>query len=294
MSPHPRHVLITGASRGIGLAVAQLFAKSSYRCTLIARSEEGLKKAVASLEPLKPSTTSPTSTTSSGSSNDHALQHSYVAGTISTPPSPSTSFWTTEFAPRFPKPPSSDPTHPSRIDVLVNCAGITQSSLFMRTSDDAIDEIINLNLTVLMKGTKFLLRQGYIRGSPQRSPSVHESEDSQNRQPSSPVIVNVSSLLGLQGGFGATAYAASKAGVLGFTRALAAEYSSHRVRVNAVVPGYIATDMTSALNSAELTSRIPLGRFGAAEEVAHAVRFLVENEYAHNCVLNLDGGLSSV
>jgi NAD(P)-dependent dehydrogenase (short-subunit alcohol dehydrogenase family) len=91
----------------------------------------------------------------------------------------------------------------------------------MRTSDEDIDEIINLNLTALMKGTRFLLRQGYLRGSPQQSPPAQEAEESQSVQPSTPVIVNVSSLLGLQGGFGATAYAASKAGVLGFTRALA-------------------------------------------------------------------------
>lgn len=81
---------------------------------------------------------------------------------------------------------------------------------------------------------------------------------------------------------------------MGFTRALATEYASHRVRVNAVVPGYIETDMTAGLDEKALRLRIPLGRFGMAEEVAGAVLFLAENEYAHNCVLNLDGGLSAV
>lgn len=109
-----------------------------------------------------------------------------------------------------------------------------------------------------------------------------------------PVIINIASLLGLSGGFGAVAYAASKAGVLGFTRALASEYASHRVRVNAVVPGYIETDMTAGLDEKALRGKIPLGRFGRAEEVARAVEFLVENEYAHGCEVGLDGGLGAV
>ncbi|OAK99057.1 NAD(P)-binding protein [Phaeosphaeriaceae sp. SRC1lsM3a] len=261
MSPHPRHVLITGASRGIGLAVAQMFAKSSYRCTLISRSEEGLRKAVATLPPIK--------------HHDERLGHAYVAGDIT---SSDPSFWSSTFSAQFPKPISSDIHHPSKVDVLVNCAGISQSSLFMRTSDEDIDRIIALNLTALMKGTRFLMRQGYIRDVDTPSPS----------------IINISSLLALHSGFGTTAYSASKAGILAFTRALASEYSSHRVRINAVVPGYIETDMTSSLNAAELCARIPMGRYGTVEEVAHAVKFLAENEYANNCVVNLDGGLSAV
>ena len=111
------------------------------------------------------------------------------------------------------------------------------------------------------------------------------------------------------------AYAASKAGVLGFTRALAAEYVGHGVRVNAIVPGYVESDMTKGkllflcslsllywvvtnvgldLNASQLQERIPLKRFGKPEEIAHAAVFLAENQYAHNCVLNLDGGLSAV
>jgi 3-oxoacyl-[acyl-carrier protein] reductase len=82
--------------------------------------------------------------------------------------------------------------------------------------------------------------------------------------------------------------------VLGFTRALAAEYASHWVRVNAIVPGYVTSDMTKDLDSETLRQRIPLGRFGTPEEIAQAALFLAQNEYAHNCVLNLDGGLSAV
>lgn len=148
--------------------------------------------------------------------------------------------------------------------------------------ESTIDQLITTNLTAIMHGTKFLLRNGYLR-----SPKAET-------QGPSPTIINVASLLGLQGGYGAVAYAASKAGVLGFTRALATEYASHKVRVNAIVPGYVDTDMTKDLNSAEIQQRIPLGRFGAPEEIAHAALFLAENQYAHNCVINLDGGLSAV
>lgn len=176
--------------------------------------------------------------------------------------------------------------HASRIDVLVNCAGITQARLFTATEDASLDEIVNINLTSMMIGTRFLLRQGYLRGETGNAKAKRES--------TSPVVINVSSLLGLAGGYGAVAYAASKAGVLGFTRALATEYASHRVRVNAIVPGYVESDMTKDLDASALSQRIPLGRFGKAEEIAQAALFLAENQYAHNCVINLDGGLSAV
>ena len=104
-----------------------------------------------------------------------------------------------------------------------------------------------------MTGTRFLLRQGYF-GSTRRSSKVNdklevESDAAKEEALLSPVIINVASLLGLQGGYGAVAYAASKAGVLGFTRALAAEYAFHRVRVNAIVPGYVETEMTKGTRS---------------------------------------------
>ena len=145
----------------------------------------------------------------------------------------------------------------------------------------AIDQIVTTNLTAMMVGTKVLLRGRYFRKMERQKDGAAS-------------IVNVSSLLGLKGGYGAVAYAASKAGVLGFTRALATEYASHEVRVNAIVPGYITTDMTKKLDEDALNMRIPLGRFGKPEEVAKAALFLAENGYAHNCVLGLDGGLSAV
>lgn len=140
------------------------------------------------------------------------------------------------------------------------------------------------------------MRNGYLRGARPRKKGDGEGEgvDGNKDAVQTPSIINISSLLGTHGGFGAVSYAASKAGVLGFTRALASEYASHKVRVNAIVPGYIATDMTSSLDASELEKRIPLGRIGRPEEVAHAALFLAENEYAHNCVMGIDGGLSAV
>jgi NAD(P)-dependent dehydrogenase (short-subunit alcohol dehydrogenase family) len=265
----PRHVLITGGSRGIGLAIAQLFAKKAYRCTLISRSETALQAALSTLEPL------PKPPESDETSNHY--RHTYIIGEIST-------LWTTtHLSTSLPK---SAPT--SKIDVLVNCAGMSQAQVFKTMDPEAIDQIVSTNLTAMMVGTKVLLRGGYFRKMEKGKDGAAPGEDGVSS------IINVSSLLGLKGGYGAVAYAASKAGVLGFTRALATEYASHKVRVNAIVPGYITTDMTKDLDEDALKVRIPLRRFGKPEEVAKAALFLAENGYAHNCVLGLDGGLSAV
>ncbi|KAH6615150.1 hypothetical protein C7974DRAFT_403377 [Boeremia exigua] len=212
MSSRARHVLITGGSRGIGLAIAQAFAKRAYRCTLVSRSEENLKSAVSTLEP------------SSGS-------HRYLAGSISAP-----DFWSTT---HFKEQGLGKGEDASKIDVLVNCAGITQARLFTTTPAEDIQDIVDTNLTALMLGTRFLLRNKYLYTT-----SRSRSEADVDFTPS---VVNVSSLLGSSGGYGAVAYAASKAGVLGFTRALAAEYVGHGVRVNAIVPGYVESDMTKGM-----------------------------------------------
>ncbi|KAJ4380590.1 hypothetical protein N0V86_003949 [Didymella sp. IMI 355093] len=261
MASQARHVLITGGSRGIGLAIAQAFAKESYRCTLISRSKENLESAVSSLTPAQ-----------------SAAPHQYISGSITSP-----DFWTTT---NFKDNGLAKGEDSSKIDVLVNCAGITQSRLFTTTPAEDILEIVDTNLTSLMLGTRFLLRNKYLN-----STTKSRAEAGSQYTPS---IINVSSLLGVSGGHGAVAYAASKAGVLAFTRALAAEYVQHGVRVNAIVPGYVESDMTKDLNTSQLQDRIPLKRFGQPEEIAHAALFLAKNKYAHNCVLNLDGGLSAV
>jgi NAD(P)-dependent dehydrogenase (short-subunit alcohol dehydrogenase family) len=210
MSPQPRHALITGGSRGIGLAIAQALSKQNYRCTLISRSESTLKAALSTLEP-------------------SAAPHRYIAGSIS-----AADFWST---PHFKENGLGKGEDGSKIDVLVNCAGITQSRLFATTPAEDVQHIVDTNLTALMLGTRFLLRHKYLS-------TTSRSRAEAGGKGFTPRIINVASLLGVSGGYGAVAYAASKAGVLGFTRALAGEYVGHGVRVNAIVPGYVESDMT--------------------------------------------------
>ncbi|KAF2869597.1 hypothetical protein BDV95DRAFT_608441 [Massariosphaeria phaeospora] len=267
--PPLRHAFITGGSRGIGLSIAHLLARHSFRCTLVARSETALSAAVASLPSSQP-------------------RHKYIVGDVS-----KQSFWTSPvLGDALPRP--TQKQQRGQIDVLVNCAGVSQEKVFARTSAEELQSVVATNLTGLMMGTRFLLRQGYIQGGGKGEREA-ELEDWAGG-PFSPVIINVASLLGLKGGYGAAAYAASKAGVLGFTRALATETGSQGLRVNAIVPGYINTDMTStgAIDRKSLLQKIPLQRFGNPEEIASAALFLTQNQYAHNCVINLDGGLSAV
>ena len=168
----PRHVLITGGSRGIGLAIAQLFSKNAYRCTLISRSEPDLKAAIASLTPL-PSTSSP-ETPSNPETHDPpeptSYQHGYIAGDISL----GSNFWhlhpSRPFIAHLPKPErTAFSTHPSRIDVVVNCAGVTQAKLFSGLNEEDLESIIRTNLTSMILGTKFLLR--YVH--PIATPTSH-------------------------------------------------------------------------------------------------------------------------
>ncbi|KAF2680005.1 NAD(P)-binding protein [Lentithecium fluviatile CBS 122367] len=295
MPPRPLHALIIGGSRGIGLSIAQLLARNAYTITLLSRNETSLKAAISTLD--GHSDPSPTTSTTTNSSSTHtrpAPQHAYIAADITAP-----TFWThANFAAQY-NPLSPDLPSTRKIDVLINCAGITQSTLFTRTDPTSLSTILSTNLTAMMLGTRYLLRHRYFqshsrRKSEEKRERVEEVGKGEEAGAHTPVIINVASLLGLQGGFGAVAYAASKAGVLGFTRALATETGGMGVRVNAIVPGYIETDMTEDLNKSELIRRIPLGRLGKPTEVAQAALFLAQNEYAHNCVINLDGGLSAV
>ncbi|ATZ56403.1 Bcoar1 [Botrytis cinerea B05.10] len=164
-----------------------------------------------------------------------------------------------------------------KIDILINAAGLTHASPLITTSPSLIENILQTNLTGTIWGCKIIGKEMLRRREG--------------------CIINISSLLGIKGGRGSAAYAASKAGVLGLTRALAAEMGSAGIRVNAIVPGYIETDMTRAMSDparSEALNSIPLSRFGDVTEIADAAVFLATNKYANNCVLNLDGGLSAV
>jgi 3-oxoacyl-[acyl-carrier protein] reductase len=163
-----------------------------------------------------------------------------------------------------------------RIDILVNNAGVTRDGLLMRMSDEDWDAVINTNLKGAFTFTKALTR-AFLK---QRSGR----------------IINISSVIGLIGNAGQANYAASKAGLFGFTKSIAREFASRGITVNAVAPGFIETDMTAVLNAdlkAELLKKIPLNSFGQAEDIANAVKFLASPaaRYITGQALTVDGGM---
>jgi 3-oxoacyl-[acyl-carrier protein] reductase len=162
------------------------------------------------------------------------------------------------------------------LDVLVNNAGITKDNLLLRMSEEDFDSVVDTNL----KGT-WLMSKACIKYLMKNAGA----------------IVNISSIVGRTGNAGQTNYAASKAGVIGFTQSLAKELASRNVRVNAVAPGFIKSDMTDKLNeeqSKQMFGRIPLGRFGTPEEVADLVSFLVseKSRYITGQTIGVDGGMA--
>lgn len=164
-----------------------------------------------------------------------------------------------------------------RIDVLVNNAGVTRDGLLARMSQEAIDRVIDVNL----KGALHCVR--------------HVAPIMMKRR--SGCIVSVSSVVGLSGNAGQANYAASKAGIVGMTKSAAKELAPRGITVNAVAPGFIATEMTRALPERAIEAareRIALGRFGEASDVAGAVAFLASDaaRYITGQVISIDGGLS--
>ena len=162
------------------------------------------------------------------------------------------------------------------VDVLVNNAGITRDTLIARMSDQEWDEVIETNLRGTFNTCRAVARKMLKRRSG--------------------AIVNLTSVVGIHGNPGQANYAASKAGIIGLTKALARELGSRGVRVNAVAPGYIATELTDVLSEeirGAILANTPMGRLGSPEDVASAVRFLCSDEAAFitGDVLLVDGGL---
>jgi 3-oxoacyl-[acyl-carrier protein] reductase len=160
------------------------------------------------------------------------------------------------------------------LDVLVNNAGITRDGLLMRMKTSDWQAVINLNLTGVFLCTRAVTR-----------PMLKQKRGR---------IVNITSVVGLMGNAGQANYAAAKAGVIGFTRSSAKDLASRGITVNAVAPGFIATDMTKDLQAEALLAAIPLGRYGEVAEVAGAVRFLAADPaaaYITGQVLQVDGGM---
>ena len=163
-----------------------------------------------------------------------------------------------------------------RIDILVNNAGTTRDTLLMTMKEDAWDEVIDTDLKSV-----YLISRAAVRGMLKRR---------------SGRIINITSVVGLAGQAGQSNYAASKAGIIGFTKSLAREIGSRNITVNAVAPGFIPTALTNVLNDEQREATInatPLGRLGAPEEVAWAVAVLASDRssFITGQVLSVDGGL---
>lgn len=163
------------------------------------------------------------------------------------------------------------------IDILVNNAGITRDNLLLRMSEKDFDDVINANLKSVFNYTKAVIK--------------HMIKQRYGR------IVNIASVVGIIGNPGQANYAASKAGVIGFTKSMARELASRNITVNAVAPGYIETDMTKKLSEEQrkkLTDLIPMGRMGKPEDIAKVVGFLCspEADYITGQVIAVDGGMT--
>jgi len=166
----------------------------------------------------------------------------------------------------------------STVDILVNNAGISKDNLLLRMTPEQWEDVIKTNLSSVYNMTKHVIR-----------PMMKSRNGS---------IINMSSIVGVKGNAGQSSYAASKAGIIGFTKSIAAELGSRNIRCNAIAPGFIETDMTHYLKEGEAAKtfldKIPLGRFGSAEEIANVTLFLASemSSYITGQVISTCGGLN--
>ena len=164
----------------------------------------------------------------------------------------------------------------NELDILINNAGINKDNLLIRMKEEEFQRVVDINLLGTFYCTKYaskiMMKKRFGR------------------------IVNVSSVVGIVGNAGQSNYAASKAGIIGFTKSVAKELATRNITVNAIAPGYIKTDMTDQLSEEQkdrILSRVPLGRFGLPEDVANMVNFLISDkaDYITGQVFRIDGGM---
>lgn len=236
--------LVTGASRGIGAAIAEQLGAAGAVVIGTATSESGAEKISARLQELGVRGAGRVLNVTDADSVASLLKS--VQEEFGAP------------------------------EILVNNAGITKDNLLMRMSDDEWFDVINTNLSAVFRLSKAVLR-GMMKARWGR-------------------IINISSVVGAMGNAGQTNYAATKAGVAGFARSLAAEVGSRSITVNTVAPGFIDTDMTKVLPEEQkqlLLSKIPLGRLGKPEEIAAVVAFLASDAggYISGETIHVNGGM---
>lgn len=236
--------IVTGASRGIGRAIAERFAQEGASLVLCSRNSEAVEAVAA---PLREQGAQIFVTQA-----DIGVRNQVEA--------------LVEFALE----------RLSRVDVLVNNAGITRDALLIRMKDEAWDQVIQTNLTGVLYATRAVAR-------------IMMKQKSGS-------IINISSVVGITGNAGQANYAAAKAGLIGFTKAVAKELARRGVRVNALAPGFIQTDMTAGLNPQDqesLMAQIPMAALGEAIDVANGALFLASDEsrYVTGQVLQIDGGM---
>jgi len=239
-----RVALITGASQGIGEAIAQRLAEEGCKVVVASRRLDACEAVAAAVE-------------------KHGVEALAVSMDVTDLESVKAAVG--RALGRF-----------EHIDFLVNNAGITRDNLLLRLAPDDWDAVLQTDLTGVYNCSKAVLRSMLRRRSGR--------------------VVTISSVVGLLGNPGQTAYAAAKAGVFGFTKSLAREVASRNITVNAVAPGYISTEMTAALPEAareRLLEQIPLARLGSGADVAGVVRFLLSDDatYVTGQVLSVDGGM---
>ena len=239
----PRVALVTGASRGIGQAIALALAHAGMRVIGTATTAAGAQAIAHSLAAFEGSQGLALNV------NDAEATDAAIAALVN--------------------------AH-GALHVLVNNAGITRDNLAMRLKDDDWNAVLDTNLSAVFRLSRAVMR-----------PMMKQRFGR---------IINITSVVGASGNAGQANYAAAKAGVAGMTRALARELGSRNITVNCVAPGFIDTDMTRGLPTAQsqaLLSQIPLGRLGDAAEVAHAVAFLASDgaSYITGTELHVNGGM---